>query len=674
LPATKGKAGRKKELSYQEYTDSQAVSRSKQRAGERDLKIPDVKDYARREACKNDLEKFLREYMKQTFRKPFCSDHVKIIADFQTCVESDSDKALAADRGKGKTSLVKGALTWVLLYEHRRFPFWIGATGKDGKRNYKNLKAVFAKFEPLLEDFPEVCYPVRMLKGSSQRALTQTVGGELTGIVWGNEYLAFPVIEGLRDRSAYFASCGIDGAVRGMNCEDIRPDMVIFDDIETHESSKSIVMTDDRMDIINNDVGGLVEPGGSMTQILLGSIQAVDCIVDVLTDPVRSPSWQGDRYRFLNSEPDKMDLWDSYMEMRRNTISEGPSVANKFYLDNRESMDSGSEVSWEESYNPKKGEVSALQHYFNEWADKGEEFVMCEYQNEPMVDDAGGMIPLEPRDIIHKQVDLARLVVPANRSVLVAGIDVMDNELYYSVMAFGDGFSGTVVDYGAVQLTGRSPEQRIREGLIGEHGLLGLILYRGYKDENDREVPVSCILIDSGDDTELIYEICDRHNRNDIVRPSKGLPHNAFRMPKKVQASNKGEGWYYSYTVDSKTGRNTYLMHINVDHYKTLVDRRIRTPLGESGSWELYKRSNHRVYAEHLSSEMGAPSEDRLGNNYAKWQPRPGRGANHYWDTVIYCHAAASWRGIRLDGVMGVRPGKKLKLSEIQAARKRGKR
>jgi hypothetical protein len=56
----------------------------------------------------------------------------------------------------------------------------IAASDKLAKRILRDIKRTFATNPLLLEDFPEVCYPLRRLGNINNRAAGQTLTGSLT--------------------------------------------------------------------------------------------------------------------------------------------------------------------------------------------------------------------------------------------------------------------------------------------------------------------------------------------------------------------------------------------------------------------------------------------------------------------------------------------------------------
>lgn len=167
----------------------------KRRAGERDLKLPTVKNPSRRKNAESNPALFLRTYFPHKFYREFTANQMAIIEELQHRIKYGGDKAIADSRGGGKTTLVEGmAGAYGPLTGALRFPVILAATGSDAENILANIKAEYETNDLLAEDYPEVCLPVRDLNGAPQAAGTQTVGGVRTRIKWSGAVIQFPTV------------------------------------------------------------------------------------------------------------------------------------------------------------------------------------------------------------------------------------------------------------------------------------------------------------------------------------------------------------------------------------------------------------------------------------------------------------------------------------------------
>src|SRR3990172_2821808 len=122
------------------------------------------------------------------------ADHLKVIAKVEQSVLSGGLFAMAMSRGSGKSSIAEVACLWATLYGHKDFVALIGASEIHAKEMLESMKAEMGDSEILLEDFPEVCYPIRKLEGISNRCAGQLYKGERTQIGWTDIEVVLPTI------------------------------------------------------------------------------------------------------------------------------------------------------------------------------------------------------------------------------------------------------------------------------------------------------------------------------------------------------------------------------------------------------------------------------------------------------------------------------------------------
>ena len=171
------------------YQSSVANERDTDSARKRDkrsetarIEIPECVNPRRREQCLADPERFLREYMPKKFKQPFGTVHRRIIQTIHDRASTGGKKAVAAPRGRGKSTIVKGMLIYATAAELVRFIVPICATTNLAGRIYRDYRNEWGNNDALFQDFPEICPPVRHLEGAPQRAAWQQVDGKLTHI------------------------------------------------------------------------------------------------------------------------------------------------------------------------------------------------------------------------------------------------------------------------------------------------------------------------------------------------------------------------------------------------------------------------------------------------------------------------------------------------------------
>ncbi len=390
------------------------------RAGQEINAIPEVKDWARREACLHDAEKFLREYwgVWPYFYKPFCKDHLRIIAKGEDAMRSGGNFAVANDNGDfpdGHTA-----------YGLRHFIFLIGAASGLAKRSLSSIKKMIVDSPEFAADFPEIAFPVLALGSSINRQKGQVCLGIPTRINWSGEYIrtaTLPEQPSMRadqhenGGSIVFASGLTGSSITGMNIDGVRPDFVLLDDPQTRESAMKDASVQKREEIIDATVAGLAAPGTRLACLMPCTVIRENDLADHYLNHALHPEWAIERAALLPSFPANMEIWEQNAEIRRNfNPHAGPEDKQRaaaegtaHYVANRVAMDLGAVASWDERFND--DEVSAIQNAMNMYADNRRAF-FAEMQNKPLPPDLGDIKPLTSDEICNKLNRVPRGVVP----------------------------------------------------------------------------------------------------------------------------------------------------------------------------------------------------------------------------------------------------------------------
>ena len=152
-----------------------------------------------------------------------------------------------------------------------------------------------------------------------------------------------------------------------------------------------------------------------------------------------------------------------------------------------------------------------------------------------------------------------------------------------------------------------------------------------YESEDGNPRIVNLCLIDSGDQTDMVYEFCIYHS--DYALPVKGSSH--------AQLS------HYKLSKINKEGSSAYgmtLVLVDGEKYKDMIAGRMRKKNGR-GSWMVYDGCDYE-YATQVTAEHKV-NVKKNGVTVQKWQLKHSHGDNHYLDTEVYAMAAADVLGVR---------------------------
>ena len=674
---------------YETHRDKQITRDRNERRESARIYIPVCKDPQRRERALADPELFMRgTYTPQRYKRPFGKIHYAIIDALMEVAQKGGKKAVAAPRGRGKTEIVKGMLLYLVCAGYVRFPIPISQTTRDAEKIYKDFRKKIMLNDVLLEDFPEICWPVRCLEGAPQRASKQHIDGKLTGIIWTADALKLasvpeqyrgPIDYGLVDMEYR----GLDAAIRGVNTDGARPDFVILDDPETRESAKSDPQIHDRENAIEQDIAGLAGEEEDLAQVMLTTIQNRKCISFRYTDPEQKPSWMGQRFGWVETWPDEWTkdegMWHTYIALRAQDQRAGDRygrTATQYYLDNQEAMVQGGEL-LADNYKAtvlSDGWVtvhSAWQVVFNAIADTSYDAFCTEYQNEPPEVDQ-----IQTTDLTHAHVASChsghkQYEIPDWSKHVVRGVDMGKTDCWYVDIAFKDDGTGAVIDYGKFStfgLTKQSSDEVIELALLNA--------LQNFDASHDH-YKVDMTFIDSGYKPEPIYEACRR--LGGMHYPLKG-PDGNYRQPK---ASDTVKCFFecHASQVFDQYRRPVWLWHPNTEYWKNwLQERWTGDPFvgGErtQGSMTLFDPPNddvkfHMQFAKSMVSER-LEHIPLPGKGYKSVWNVIDRANNHWMDAAGYACAAASVLGVRLvPTVQHTKPATKRPIREAQPKQNR---
>ena len=217
--------------------------------------------------------------------------------------------------------------------------------------------------------------------------------------------------------------------------------------------------------------------------------------------------------------------------------------------------------------------------------------------------------------VMDRQTDLPEMILPDWTKILTAGVDVQETSFYFSIRAWGDYLTSQNVYHGQVRSF-----QDIED-----------IMWRYYQKEDGDEMLVDLCLIDSGDQTDAVYDFCV--GREDWCLPVKGSS--------KDMISN------FKISRINRTDSRAYggqLVIVDSGKYKDSIAARMHRQNG-TGSWMVYKGCDTE-YAQQVTSEHKIKVK-RGGRSVERWVLKMSHGDNHYLDTEVYNFAAADMMGVR---------------------------
>jgi hypothetical protein len=504
---------------------------------------------------------------------------------------------------------------------------------------------------------------------------------QLTYIAWTADTIVLPTIRGSIASGAIITARGIMAGCRGMKHKrpdgtQQRPDFVILDDPQTDESAATPLQVEKRLNVIRKSILKLGGHARKIAAVMNATVIRPGDLIEQILNPKKFPAWQGERVKMVRKWAKAHEThWLSEYARRRNTYD--PDVlgdqqrahreATEFYRINRAIMDDGCEVSWEHCYD-EAVELSAIQHAYNSLIDDGDEVFAAECQNEPLEEKVeDDELRLRPDDVAAKLNNVRRGVLPDDASRVVVFIDPKKDLLYWVAAAFGDGFSGAVIDYGTFPdqkrgyFSSRKPRYTLEKVtkadsweaalFAGLDALVANLMAREWTRGDGTKLPVERILVDHGwgDASETVDLFCRQSTHSVVLLPSKGVYCGASSRPFNDLAPKPGErrgpGWRIPVGGDRRVTRQVLF---DSNYYKTFVANRFKTPAGGRGCLSLFGDSSetHRLFADHTVAEKPVAVEAK-GRRVIEWQQQVGID-NDYLDCLVGCHVAAAVQGVSL--------------------------
>lgn len=268
--------------------------------------------------------------------------------------------------------------------------------------------------------------------------------------------------------------------------------------------------------------------------------------------------------------------------------------------------------------------INTLYSPFVRWADIVKEFLTTKddpdlFQNfvnswlaEPWEDTK---LKTSAELVLERQTELPEYVVPSWAKILTGGVDVQETSLYWSIRAWGDYLTS----------------QNIAHGQVLSFNDIDNIMNAEYLNENGEPMIVNLCLVDSGDQTDIVYDFCATHS--DYALPVKGSSHaqlSNYKLSKINRADSRAMG--------------TTLVLVDSGAYKDMIAGRMQRDNGR-GSWMVYSGCDME-YAKQVTAEHKV--NVKHGNTVKKvWQLKTSHADNHYLDTEVYNAAAADILGVR---------------------------
>ena len=231
---------------------------------------------------------------------------------------------------------------------------------------------------------------------------------------------------------------------------------------------------------------------------------------------------------------------------------------------------------------------------------------------EPWVDKSSR---LKSDVIMDKRLPYERGTMPARAQMLTCGVDVQLDHFWYSVRAWGPHMTSWLVDNGRAETWADVAQ----------------VIDRNYADENGEIRNVNLACIDSGYNTDEVYQFCAEHLG--VAVPTKG-------------SSTTLKSRYTVTVLDRAVGFGLRLFSFDPNQLKDYIAGRLAVDAGTPGSWNVY-RDIEREYCDQVCAEQKVEHKDKKGRVSYVWEKVTSHAQNHYLDTETNNILAAEILGVR---------------------------
>lgn len=225
----------------------------------------------RRLLTRNDFKLFCFVYFRDVMRSKATDDQVTL-SEFHRAFMSDSNRYISSagpadsrtawicPRGAGKSTMLELLTIWLAAHGHQQFVAIFSSSPGQAEQRLGNIRNQLNGNDLLRKDYPDLCRP------ATRRLAELKLSDNKQTIIQSNGFIC--------------TGRGIDTSVHGLNILNVRPDVMVLDDIEGGESNYSLNDVAKRLVTLQDDIypleinahvvwiGTTTRPGGLTEQLV----------------------------------------------------------------------------------------------------------------------------------------------------------------------------------------------------------------------------------------------------------------------------------------------------------------------------------------------------------------------------------------------------------------------
>jgi len=271
---------------------------------------------------------FAKTYFPRYCKLSFAEFHRDICTSLMDATKERNKKmVIAAPRGNAKSAIVSlFYVIWSICYGHEKCILIASSTKEQAEKLLSHIKAELTNNRTLLEDFADV---------------------------YGQPNPKWCATEIVTKNNINVIVSSVGHAIRGVRYQEFRPTLIILDDIETVESTRTGEGREKQFDWFTKVVMNL---GDDRTNVVVaGTVLHYDALLARLISQEEFPEWDKRIYRSVVKWADRQELWDKAISILHSREiyrgGTGQKAMAQFFQDNKDMMLAGAKVLWEEKEN-----------------------------------------------------------------------------------------------------------------------------------------------------------------------------------------------------------------------------------------------------------------------------------------------------------------------------------
>jgi len=603
----------------------------------------------RRRRLEKDCCAWLRHYMPAAFPLPFSVGHRAMIAGALQAAETGTGSAVAAPRGEGKTTILRGVCLYLVATGRARFPLMAGWTHKSATEGFRVWLRMLHTSPEFRADYPELTQP---FEESTHSARLKNLTWADTETECGAEIRAVDKCLVLPSSRGAIAAASVQGDVKGLSVtlhdgSVLRPDLLLIDDAQDPKRAENPAFVRDTIETIEKQWMCLAGPQSRIVTMVACTVAAAG---DVSEHFLTRHDFRATRIARVLTWPAGWDekggesrrLWDEWHQQFLEGLHDGDGGKRGlvFYRANRAGMTTGMTVSWEQRMDKQRGDPDAMYSAMFDLYRIGPQAFASEYQNQP-INQGVTLYNLTPDVICSRATDRAPGVVPEWVRWRVAATDVNPSYgLSWSLIGFGTDQTAAVMGYGVYPLSiGRDATEAEKARAIYEAFVLHGKALAGLPCRPE------LWLFDGRGwhfDTALRFGVESQHVCGLQAIPTMGYGWRNYRPFGRTIVGKPREQCHMSADVHGRKW-----ISFNADYWREIAQKGWTGSVGAPGSCSL-PTGQHREFAEQVCREQLAGKDDVGGRTVWVWNTAPGK--HDFDDCMTLGYVGAAWGGIGTGG------------------------